>query len=106
MEDDEEIQSHASHNTEEEDDDDEVVVDELKQRGDRIGNEILENSRRSLEIFIEFRLKLCPESSVEELADFICAALLARTLDSYDPELVKPKLYGEYGKQKKRKMLR
>ncbi|KAK9748781.1 hypothetical protein RND81_02G080400 [Saponaria officinalis] len=59
MEDDEEIQSHASHNTEEEDDDDEVVVDELKQRGDRIGNEILENSRRSLEIFIEFRLKLC-----------------------------------------------
>ncbi|XP_074296132.1 DNA (cytosine-5)-methyltransferase DRM2-like isoform X2 [Silene latifolia] len=53
---------------------------------------------------ISIAIERCgPESSIEELADFIGAAQLARALDaSYVDPPVKPSLYG---KHKKRKML-
>ncbi|XP_074276349.1 DNA (cytosine-5)-methyltransferase DRM2-like [Silene latifolia] len=55
---------------------------------------------------ISIAMERCgPESSIEELADFISAAQLARALDaSYVDPPSKPKLNGHYGKHKKRKM--
>lgn len=47
-----------------------------------------------------------PDSSLEELADFLCAAQMARASDaSYVDPPVKPKLYSDFAKHKKRKML-
>ncbi|XP_057521723.1 DNA (cytosine-5)-methyltransferase DRM2-like [Amaranthus tricolor] len=46
-----------------------------------------------------------PDSSLEELADFLCAAQMARASDaSYVDPPVKPKLYGDFSKHKKRKL--
>ncbi|XP_057524243.1 DNA (cytosine-5)-methyltransferase DRM2-like isoform X2 [Amaranthus tricolor] len=45
-----------------------------------------------------------PDSSIEELADFLCAAQLARASDASYVDPPKPKLYGVYAKHKRRKL--
>ncbi|KAK9684041.1 hypothetical protein RND81_10G182300 [Saponaria officinalis] len=56
---------------------------------------------------ISIALERCgPESTIEELADFITAAQYARALDvSYVDPPAKPKLFGDFSKRKKRRML-
>ncbi|XP_056684005.1 DNA (cytosine-5)-methyltransferase DRM2 isoform X2 [Spinacia oleracea] len=46
-----------------------------------------------------------PDSSLEELADFLCAAQMARASDASYVDPPKPKLFSDYAKHKKRKML-
>lgn len=46
-----------------------------------------------------------PDSTVEELADFLCAAQVARAADPYYVDPPKPKLYSNYAKHKRRRML-
>ncbi|CAO2820595.1 unnamed protein product [Amaranthus hypochondriacus] len=43
-----------------------------------------------------------PDSSIEELADFLCAAQLARASDASYVDPPKPKLYGNYAKHKRK----
>ncbi|XP_021766180.1 DNA (cytosine-5)-methyltransferase DRM2-like [Chenopodium quinoa] len=56
---------------------------------------------------VKIAIERCgPESSLEELADFLCAAQMARASDAtYVDPPAKPKLYSDYAKHKKRKLL-